>query len=592
VNWQYNPYAIPSLVSAVVAVVVMAVAWRRRAASGARAFFFFMLAIWVWTTFNAVLLVTPDIPAQLFWVKMLYFGVVTVPVGWLTFTIQYTNRQEWLTRRRLGLLFIHPALTLLVIWTNDAHHLMWRYTGIDYARPFIPAAILSNGIWFWNVVAYNYALVLIGTVLIIINIIRSPQLYRRQATFLLVGAFVPWIASVMYVFGLGPVPFLDLTPIAFTISGVAFAFAIFRYRMLDIAPIAREAIVQSMPDAVFVLDGQNRVVDMNPAAQRVLDRPASEIIGQQAATILSDRPDLVEDYRNMMEGQSEIALGRGETQRHYEMRISPIAGRRHDMGRIIVLHDITTRKRTEAEMRKAKEAAEDANRAKSAFLANMSHELRTPLNAIIGYSEMLVEEAPELDPDQLAADLDKIRGSGRHLLGLINDILDISKIEAGRMDLYLEEFDVAYLVQEVVTTIQPLAQKNNVVLTVHQPEDLGYMFSDIIKVRQTLINILTNAAKFAADGSVTFSVERNGDGFTFTAADTGIGMTTEQMDKLFQPFTQADTSTTRRYGGTGLGLAISQRFCKMMGGDIFVESKPGEGSTFTVRLPVKVTPPS
>jgi signal transduction histidine kinase len=293
-----------------------------------------------------------------------------------------------------------------------------------------------------------------------------------------------------------------------------------------------------------------------------------------------------------MEGQSEIALGNGETQRHYEMRISPIAGRHHDMGRIIVLHDITSRKRTEAEMRKAKEAAEDANRAKSAFLANMSHELRTPLNAIIGYSEMLVEDAPALDPDQLAADLEKIRGSGRHLLGLINDILDISKIEAGKMDLYLEEFDAAYLVQEVITTIRPLAQKNNVTLIVRQPEDLGYMFSDIIKVRQTLINILTNATKFAANGSVTFSVERNGDGFSFATADTGIGMTSEQMDKLFQPFSQADTSTTRRYGGTGLGLAISQRFCKMMGGDIFVESRPGEGSTFIIQLPARVTPPT
>src|SRR5215510_894861 len=238
---------------------------------------------------------------------------------------------------------------------------------------------------------------------------------------------------------------------------------------------------------------------------------------------------------------------------------------------------------------------EVASRYKSEFLANMSHELRTPLNAIIGYSEMLQEEAADLGYEDFTPDLQKIQGAGKHLLALINDILDLSKIEAGRMDLFLETFDVALMIQDAATTIQPLVEKNHNTLTIHCADDLGTMRADLTKVRQSLFNLLSNACKFTAQGTITLAVSRETlDGVvwvTFRVTDTGIGMTPEQMGKLFQVFAQADASTTRQYGGTGLGLAITRRFCQMMGGDITVESTPGQGSTFTVRLPAEVVDP-
>ncbi len=244
------------------------------------------------------------------------------------------------------------------------------------------------------------------------------------------------------------------------------------------------------------------------------------------------------------------------------------------------------------EAQQAKALAEEANRTKSAFLANMSHELRTPLNAIIGYSEMLSEELEDMGEESLVADLRKIHHAGKHLLGLINDVLDISKIEAGKMDLYLEDFDVSQMIHEAVTTIRPLVEKNGNALEIQCSAETGTMHADLTKIRQAIFNLLSNACKFTHQGRITLAAHKikveGLDWIEFRVSDTGIGMTKEQMGKLFQSFTQADASTTRKYGGTGLGLAITRHFCQMMGGDARVESEPGKGSTFILSIPAKV----
>ncbi|MEG3868979.1 MULTISPECIES: PAS domain S-box protein [unclassified Microcoleus] len=282
-------------------------------------------------------------------------------------------------------------------------------------------------------------------------------------------------------------------------------------------------------------------------------------------------------------------------------RAFPVRSQTGEIYRIVgIAEDITQRKLAE-EFQKVAQTAQAANQAKSAFLANMSHELRTPLNAIIGYSDMLTEDAEDLGCEDFIPDLQKIQTAGKHLLSLISDILDISKIEAGRMELYLETFNPVNLIDEVVSTVKPLVDKNSNKFEVDVADDLGMMYADITKTRQILLNLLSNAAKFTEHGTITLCIERvkhdslttqeiaePSDSIIFRVADTGIGIPPEQLQHLFQAFMQGDASTTRKYGGTGLGLTISRHFCVMMGGDMQVESELGCGSVFTVCLPARV----
>jgi signal transduction histidine kinase/DNA-binding response OmpR family regulator len=290
---------------------------------------------------------------------------------------------------------------------------------------------------------------------------------------------------------------------------------------------------------------------------------------------------LAESYRDIT--QMCVAIARGDFSRTFPER--------SDKDTLAVALNEMSRKRQQAEQAVlgARDAAEEANRAKSDFLAKMSHELRTPMNAIIGYSEMLEEEAEDLEQQEFIPDLQKIQAAGKHLLALINDILDLSKIEAGKMDLFLERFDIAEVIKEVSATIGPLVSKNSNELEVECESDIGEMYSDLVKLRQGLFNLLSNACKFTKNGKVRLTVERHaqpaGDRIVFSVSDNGIGMNEAELGRIFEAFGQADDSTTRKFGGTGLGLTITRRFCELMGGNVSVTSEKGMGSTFTIELP-------
>ncbi len=368
-----------------------------------------------------------------------------------------------------------------------------------------------------------------------------------------------------------------------------------------------DRIIQSMGDTLIVTDSEGTIRTVNQAALKLLGYEESDLVGTGVDVLFLRNGQFVRPTGTKVRlpaifgGEPTKNIKNFETtflnrdQREIPVLFSASIMRDSKdrfQGIVCVAQDITLRKKAEEELRLAKEVAEQANRSKSSFLANMSHELRTPLNAIIGYSEMLQEEAEDLGQDDFVPDLNKIHTAGKHLLHLINDILDLSKIEAGKMELYLETFEVVPLLNDVKSMISPLIEKNANTLVVECRDDIGAIHADVTKLRQVLFNLLSNACKFTEKGAITLSAKReksdSEDWFYFSVQDTGIGMTPEQVGKLFQAFQQADASTTRKYGGTGLGLTISRKFCRMMGGDVSVTSEHGKGTKFTVKLPSEV----
>lgn len=358
----------------------------------------------------------------------------------------------------------------------------------------------------------------------------------------------------------------------------------------------RRAVLSSVADGILTVSG-TRIEGVNPAASQIFGLEPGALVGRELGTLL------VRGEGEMEEGDVRRLLGaarfggswarREEFARRADGTVFPAElsvsemNLRGDSRSIVVVRDITERRRAAEELAGARDAALEASRTKSSFLANMSHELRTPLNAIIGYSEMMGEELEDAGEEALVADARKIQSAGKHLLGLINDVLDLSKVEAGKMELYLEDVDLARLVTETATLARPLAEKNGNTLAVDLAPEVGLARTDATKLRQILLNLLSNAAKFTHGGELGLRVRRQEGELEFEVRDSGIGMTGEQLGRLFQPFTQADASTTRKYGGTGLGLAISRHFAEMLGGEIAVASQPGVGTTFTVRLPAQ-----
>ncbi|HUS08907.1 MAG TPA: MHYT domain-containing protein [Pyrinomonadaceae bacterium] len=407
----------------------------------------------------------------------------------------------------------------------------------------------------------------------------------------------PDLSHAVSVSGLGVT---GITVVTFMVLGLTLLTSMVdrRFSALESSEERLRLIINTALDSVVTMDAAGSITNWNSEAEKTFGWSAQEAIGKTLPEmILPERLRSEKGLLNFLgSGQGMMVRQRTEIEAlHREGHEFPvevaISSAKLDDNWIYstFIRDITQHKRSQQELLNAKQAAEEANHAKSVFLANMSHELRTPLNAIIGYSEMLEEETQELGKAAITEDLQRIQTSGKHLLALINDILDLSKIEAGKMGLSHDCFSVAAVIEEICNQVKPTVAKNNNALQVSVANNVGEMRGDLTKVRQILLNLLSNACKFTDHGSISIHVsryERQANAWIeFKIGDTGIGISLDQQANLFKEFAQADASISRRYGGTGLGLAISDRFVQMMQGQISVESEPGRGSIFTVQLP-------
>lgn len=384
-----------------------------------------------------------------------------------------------------------------------------------------------------------------------------------------------------------------LTHVVISVLQVLNIYSVFRYQIFSIGiQNAANDLFADASDGIVILGNTNRIVQANRRAHEILASEFPESLEVTVRTLLADRKQK-RDAKTEFEVEVEKENG---FRSFVNLTLSPVKHKDKHTGQLLQVRDVTEQRKARqrildmnAKLEQARDEALGASQSKSRFLANMSHELRTPLNAIIGYSEMLREELEKTDNRQLVIDVDHIHIAGNHLLSVINNILDLSKIEAGKTDIHIDTFTVGGLARMVSAMVEPVIRKNDNTYTLDCPEDIGDMNTDIMKLRQSLINVLSNAGRFTKNGHVSLAIRREHTPqqqyIVFSVADSGIGIKAENLQKIFETFSQADDATTRLFGGSGLGLAISKRLIEILGGSISVESEPGKGSCFTLRVP-------
>lgn len=581
------------MAAAITALVVQV--WHRFRQPALRGFVLFGGATVWWCITHALSLMLPTAELKLLVVKVQYPAIVLVPLGWLLFTYEYTQQKQF-PRWALAVLGVLPTLTVLFLWGYPSIRLVWQSHELA-TDGIVPVLRPTYGPWFWVHVIYAYGALFVGALFLLRFMLKQSHLYRGQIVSLLLAIFFPWLASIAYLLGKNPLPGIDTTPYTFGLSVLALVWGLFRYQLFRIVPVARETIIRSSPTGVVVLDMEGRVIDINPVALHILcaaETSEHDVLGRLYTEAFSQ--EIVESLQTCLAepGRHEMTRRIGEEERFYEVestRLHDETG--HQLGTILTLYDVTEIRRTAQELAAARDAAQAASHAKSIFLANMSHELRTPLTVIIGYTEMLLEDIAAGEYESLIPSLERIQIAGRHLLEIIGEILDMSKIEAGKMQVDLDWFDLQLVLDEVVGTVRPLMRENeNTFEYVNQLPIGTRMYSDRAKVRQILYNLLSNAAKFTQNGTVRLEIsltqhhENNQELLRLRVSDTGVGIPPEKLESIFRPFEQADNSPTRAFGGTGLGLPITRHFCELLGGSIHVLSEPGKGSAFTVVLPL------
>ncbi|NWF70249.1 MAG: PAS domain-containing protein [Chloroflexi bacterium] len=597
---QTSPYLIPLAAATLVALGLTVLSWRRRSTPGVVYFTVLMISITIWCVAALAEIMLADLPGKILWSKVSYIGLCSIIWAWPSFVWSQTGRERWLTRRNLILLAIEPVVMLLLVWTNELHLLIWPTLDLVNIDGMI-IGDYGHGFVFWIHAGYAYLVLLSSTVLLGYSLLRASSIYRGQAFVLLVATTVPWIGNALYLMNFSLV---DLTPFGFIVTGIACAWGLLRFRLLDIVPVARETVIENMPDGVLVLDGQQRVVDLNTAALNMLGSTKEQLLGSSIGSAMPVLFEMFDNTQSRPNRWQEI-VWRGHT---YEVQITTLRDRRRRVrGRTVLLHDVSERKeaaqriesqnqalgQANRELEIARRQAEDATALKSQFLATMSHELRTPLTAVIGYTEIQLAGMCGPLNDEQTLYQQRVLANAEHLLKLINEILDLAKIEAGRSEINKKPFRLQAWIDQVGEHVRGLAQEKGLKLEYTLAADLPEeLLGDSARLKQIAINLLGNAIKFTEKGFVKLEVCRqDNENWALIVSDSGIGIPAHMQEVIFEEFRQVDSSSTRSYGGTGLGLAIVRKLVLLMGGQIRLQSQVGAGSTFSVILPLLAVQP-
>jgi PAS domain S-box-containing protein len=603
--YQANPTALLFLNAAVISAGLAAYAWRRRKVPTALAFAAMMAGETAWALGVGLELLSADLPTKMLCLDLTIVGKVVVPVGLLVFALRYTGLQAWVTWRTVALACALPLTTVLLHWTNPWHHLFWKSLGVAGGDGF-QRYVAVYGPWFWVHAAYAYLLMALSILLLARSLSQMPGLYRRQVTLILFGAMAPWVVNAVYLAGLSPYPNVDLTATVFCLTGLAIVPGLLRYRILDLIPVARDAVVQGMCEAVMVLDQLGRIVDLNLSAQRLLGRPAAEVVGCDAARTLHDWPALVGRLEDLAEGTFEAPGPGGDGGPLCEVSVTRLSQGGGPAGWVIVLRDISERRRAEQERARrieeqmARAEAEATSRAKDRFLAVLSHELRTPLTPALALATALLDDPST--PAGLRPAFDAIRSSIELQTRLIDDLLDLNRLGRGLVRLDREAVDAHALVGQALGVCQGDIRGKALGVRLDLAAAGHVVEADPTRLLQVFWNLIKNAVKFTPPGG-TLEIRswnapgpNNGPGppsLILEVADTGVGIEPSFLPKVFDEFQQGETDPGRRLGGLGLGLAISRSVIEAHGGRITAASEGrGRGATFRVELATTAAAPA
>lgn len=567
----------PLLVSAAMAAAIALLAWRRRRVRGASPFALLMLAVAEWTVTYVFELESNSLASKVSWVMAQYVGIVLVPVAWFAFALEYTGREQRLTRRNVLLLCFVPLVTLVLVWTNPFHHLMMEDVRLMRAGPYAFLRI-ARGPAFWLHLVYAYALLLWGGFLILREHVRGGPVYRRQTRLLLVAAAIPWLGNLVYVLNWGMLPYVDITSFLFVVSGVIIFWALFRLQFLRLVPVARDTVIDNMRDGVLVVDALDRVADLNPAAERMLGVSSSQAIGGSAKDVLAKWPELVGCLSEASSNQQvEIGIDECGTSYAYELTISPLWRTQLGFeGRVITFRDVTERREAQLALQQRAAELQSRNKELDAFAHTVAHDLKAPLTTIVGYAEVLKDF--ELGPSSEDVEdlLEEIAGSGRAMGSIVDALLLLASVRQADQ-VKQEPLDMAVVVQESLRRVRGLIDRHEaeIVCPESWPSAMGYR----PWIEEVWVNYVVNAIKHGGrPPHVTLgATSREAGKVCFWVRDNGPGLSNEDREQLFVPFTQLGG---RALEGYGLGLSIVRRILDKLGGKVVVESELGKGSLF------------
>ncbi|MDP3437680.1 MAG: histidine kinase N-terminal 7TM domain-containing protein [Bacteroidales bacterium] len=582
-NYIFTIFSLLFLASSLVSFFVAFAAWQRKRERGAVELALLMLFAGLWAFLVIFETASTTLVGKIFWSKAAYIGALSTPALFLMFVLRITGRDKYLNKRAILGLFVSPVIVFILALTNEYHHLIW--TGFAPISGVTNLTTYYHGVVFWiGYFGYSYLLLIISSVFLFKFLVSRASPFKSQAKAIFVALLCPWLASILYVSDSNPIPGFDLVPLSMIISGTMLAIAVFRSKLLDLTPVARETLLETLEDGILVLDRYNRVQDINNSAVIHLGIDKKNIIGQDFKSIKSAVKAIANAVLNEFTNQMIQVKYAGDI-KHFNITKQEI--KNYPGSKLVIIRDKTSEINREHELLIEKGRAQESDRLKSSFVANLSHEIRTPINVITGFLDILNQK--DIDEKDQAIYVDLLKKSTDRILNTLNDIIEISKIEAGQAKLTETQINLNEIIDYLYNIFIKDAQTKG--LTINFEKGIDDKSALIIVDRPKLVtifsNLIKNSLKFTDKGKIDFGYKLNDDKLLFYVKDTGIGIPSGRKEMIFNRFVQAEQTMNRPYEGAGLGLSIVKAYVDMLGGEVILDSVVGEGSTFSFSINYK-----